>query len=107
MLFACLQQVVAPGNRVAQRLLALWQVPCPPAGQRQAMLQSCQQGSRGEQRENRRDQLERQRQPVQALADLDDGGRILARQGEIGPGLARTLDEQGHRRDLDEVVEVR
>ena len=107
LLFACLQQVVAPGNRVAQRLLALWQVSCPPAGQRQAVLQSCQQGSRGEQRENRRGQLECQWQPVQALADLDDGGRILARQGEIGPGLTRTLDEQSHRRDLHEVLQVR
>ena len=100
LLFACLQQVIAPGNRVAQRLLALWQVPCPPAGQRQAVLQSCQQGGRGEQRENCRGQLERQRQPVQALADLDDGGRILSREGEIGPGLTRTLDEQSYRWNL-------
>src|SRR5205085_7027383 len=105
-LFALLQQVVAPGNRVAQRLLALGQIPCPPTGQRQAALQSCQQGGRREQREDRCRQFERQWQPVQALAELDDGGRILAREGEIGPGLACTLDEQGHGRDLPEVCEV-
>jgi hypothetical protein len=57
-------------------------------------------------RQDSRSKFERQWQPVQALADLDDGGRILAREGESGPGLPRTLDEQGHRRDLYEVVEV-
>ena len=105
-MFALLQQVIAPGNGVAQGLLALWQVPRSPTGQREPTLQSCQQGSRGEQREDRRSQLQRQWQPVQALADLDDGGRILSREGEIGPGFVRTLDEQRHRRDLDEVLQV-
>ena len=81
--------------------------PVPPgwaAAGDAAVVPARQQGRAAR---DRRGQLERQRQPVQALADLDNGGRILSREGEIGPGLARTLDEQSYRWDLHEVLQVR
>ncbi|HEX9133940.1 MAG TPA: hypothetical protein VF844_16735, partial [Ktedonobacteraceae bacterium] len=71
LLFACLQEVVAPGNGVAQRLLARGQVTGPPAEQRQTVREPCQQRRGSQQREACGGQLQGERQPVQALAELD------------------------------------
>lgn len=45
----------------------------------------------------RRRELDRERQPVQAPADLRDGGGIVRGEIEVGTHRARPLDEQPHR----------
>jgi hypothetical protein len=55
------EQVVAPGERLAQRLLALRQVGRPAGQQRESPVQSPQQGPRRQQPRPRRRQLDGQR----------------------------------------------
>ena len=45
-------------------------------------------------------QLDRQRQPVQAAADLGHGRGVRRGQREVGPGRLRPRDEEPHRRGL-------
>src|SRR6266516_3327291 len=52
-------------------------------------------------------QFERQRQAVQALADLGNGLRVVGSERELGLYLPHPLDEQGHRWHLREAVEAR
>ena len=89
------EQVVAPGDRVAQGLLSRRQVTRPPRQRRQAALQPRQQRRRRQELDARRGQLDRQRQPVQPADDLGDGLGILRRQGEARPQRLRARDEQG------------
>ena len=78
------EQVVAPGDRAAQRLLAFGQIARAAGEDLQAALQSSQH-RRGRQRlDARRRQLDGQRQPVEAIADLGNRARVLAGQREVG-----------------------
>ena len=78
------EQVVAPGDRAPQRLLAFGQIARAAGQDLQPALESSQH-RRGRQRlDARRRQLEGQRQPVEAVADLGNGPRILAGQRKVG-----------------------
>ena len=52
-----------------------------------------------------RRKLDGQRKPVEPVADLGDGARVLARQGEVGLGRHRPLHEQHDRRIACQRVE--
>ena len=51
----------------------------------------------GKQFEERRGQLERQRNAVEPAADFGDRRRVVRADGELGRDLARTVDEEAHR----------
>ena len=96
-LLGCVEQVVAPGDRVAQRLLPRRQVARAAGQQRQALLQARQQRLRGEQLDPRRGQLDRQRQAVEAAQISATAGAFSLVEGEVGLDRLRPLDEQRDR----------
>jgi hypothetical protein len=65
---AVVEEVVAPGERVAQRLLPRGKVACAAGQKLQALAEPLQHRFGREQRDPRRRQLERERQPVEAYA---------------------------------------
>ena len=69
------QQVVAPGDRVAQRPLALVGVLGAAGQQGQPLVEPAQERLRRERAHPRRGQLDRERQAVEPAADLRDGLR--------------------------------
>ena len=91
------QQVVAPGDRPAQRLLARGEVLRAARQQRQPLVEAAQERRRRERPHPGRRQLDRQRQAVQPDADLRHGRRVHVAEGEVGGRAARPLDEQPHR----------
>ena len=84
------EQLEAPFDRCAQRLLPLGQVPCPACEERQPLLQPFEQGVGRQELHEGGCQLDREREAVEPAADLGDGsvGR------EIGPDGASPLAEQ-------------
>ncbi len=91
------QQVVAPGDRVAQGPLPRRGVARAPRQQGQAVRQPGQQGRRSEHLGAGRRQLDRQRQAVEGTADPGDRRRVLGGEGKArtdGPGA---LHEEGDR----------
>src|SRR6185369_16193238 len=101
-----LHQVIAPGDRRAQRLLPFGQVPRAAGQQRQAVLQPREQARRREHRQAGGRELERQRQPVQAAAYLGYGGCVGFGQLEAGLGVVSAGDEEGDRRHGSERVQI-
>ena len=92
------EEVIAPGDRVAQRLVPGRRFAGAAHQQRQPRIQTRQERLRGEHLAARRRQLDRQRQPVEAAAELRDGARVLVCQGKVGFDLAGALGEQPDRR---------
>ena len=90
------QQVVTPGDGVPQGLLPR-RLPDVGGGQVQAGPEPGQQGPGGEQPGPGCGQLDRQRQPVQVLADGSDVGGVAFGHGEARPGHGRLLHEQPRR----------
>jgi len=103
LLLGLLEQLVAPGDRVAKGALALVGVAAAAREEGQAFAQPFRQPSRRQHGQTRRSQLEREREPVQAAADLADHVRVAGAQAEVGLHRLRALDEQldcGHRAQL-------
>ncbi len=89
---------MAPGDGVAHRPQPDRQVERAAGQEGEAVLQAGQAPPGREDADPGRGQLDRQRQPVEPDADLRDRGRVLGREGEVGPDGAGALEEQGDRR---------
>src|SRR5579871_2133200 len=90
-----MQQPVAPGDRRAQRLLVGGQVAGAAAERRQRPLKPRRQPLWREHAQPRRGKLERERQPVQAAADLYYGWSVLLGERKGRPCGLRLPKEQG------------
>ncbi len=91
------QEVVRPGDRVAERLLAI-----RAGGGRlqhpEAIAESIPDLARAHGGHPRRGQLDAERKPVERLADLDHGrGRLGVMHPEVGAHRASAVDEQRDR----------
>jgi hypothetical protein len=84
-------------SRSAQRLLPGGRVARAAGQQHQPVGQARQQCLGRQHAHARRRQLERQRQPVQPPADLDDRLRVVGRQHEGRAHCLRPRDEELHR----------
>ena len=88
------QQVVAPIQRGAQRLLAGRSRAGTAGQQREAVAEPSRYLSDAEHPQSSRGQLEGQRDALQPAADLGDDGRVVLRQGELRTRLTGTIAEQ-------------
>jgi hypothetical protein len=85
--FRRIEQLVAPFDRRAQRLLTRRHVTRPGCQQRQALLEPLQKFRKLENRHARSGELDREREPVEAVADLAHlGGRLEVRHHAAGAG---------------------
>ena len=100
-----LQQVVTPGDGVAQGALSLGRIPRPTGEEGQPLLQTGQHRLRREHAHPRRGQLDGQGQPVQAPADLRHRRRIVVGEGEVGFDGLGARDEEPHRLVLRELLQ--
>ena len=92
-----IEQLVAPGDRVAERPLAVGQVARSAAEDIEPAPEAVAQLGGREQAKPRGRELDRERQPVEPRADLaDDGGRLVV-EAEARPRLTPALDEEGDR----------
>ena len=98
------EQVVAPGDRVAQRALPGGQVARSAGKERKALLEAGQKRRRRKQANTRRGQLDRQGQAVETTADLGHRGDVLCGQGKPGLRRLRPGDEERDRRNLAQGV---
>ena len=90
------QEVVAPGERGAQRLLASGQVAPLAREQGQRLIEARQHRLRRQDARPRGGQLDGQGEAIQAAADLRDRGVILGVDAEVRTHLLGALLEQGH-----------
>ena len=98
------QQLVAPFDRRAKRLLALRQVAGAAAERLEAAGEPIPERVGREEVEAGGRELDCKRQPVEAAADLGDRGGVVVGQPEVRPDAASPLDEQLDRLELAEVV---
>ena len=68
-----IEEVVAPGNGIAEGLLPHWQIAFPTRQYSQALPQPCEERLRWQQFDTRRRQLDSQWQPIQMGTDFCDG----------------------------------
>ena len=97
------EEVVAPGDRPAQRLLPLGQVAGAGREDAELVLETLEDRLGLEQLDPRRGELDRQRHAVQPGADPGDGRSVLVRHREVRPNGDGAGDEQPDRlvlRDL-------
>ena len=92
-LLAGLEQPIAPVDGGAQRALTLGQV-ARTGRQRQPFRQARLQRARGEHGDPRRGELQRQRQPIQAVADPLDCRPVPIVDAEPGAHRSRSREEQ-------------
>ena len=85
-LLGFVEEIVAPIDRPAQRLLAGRQIPRAPGQQLQPLLQARAHGGRGKQLDARGGELDGEGQTVQARADLGDRRGVFLGQPR-SPGL--------------------
>ncbi len=78
--------------------MAIGQVAHGRCQQGQGVLQALGDAFRGEEAHFRGGELDRQRQPLQAPADVGDGRGVLGGEGELGLDRLCAVDEQLHRR---------
>ena len=101
------EQAEAPIDRSGHGLV----VAQPAAGthvqQAEAAVQPRRHVGQGARAHLRRHQLQRQRQAIQAAADLRQAGRVVRRQREPGAVLADALDQQLHRGHLAQLIGLR
>ena len=95
------EQVVAPGDRGAQRPLPLGGRAGAAGEQWQSLLEPLEQHRRRERLDARGSQLDRERQTVEAPADLGD----LAVRGKVGADGEGTLDEEIDRFPLSQRID--
>ena len=91
---ALVEQVVAPGDRTAERLLPLGQVPRAGGEERELVLEPSAQGVRREQLDPRRGELDRERHAVEPRGDCRNGRCVLVRYPEVRLHRRRPRDEQ-------------
>ena len=101
------QELVAPLDRRAQRLLPLGQIAGAAAEVLEAAAESIPERLRREEVQARGGELDRQRQPVEPATDLGHGGGVVVREAEVGPDAARPLHEQLDGLELVELVRRR
>ena len=101
-LLVVVEQVVGPLHRVAQRLVALQPAPRPDQ-QPEPVVEAIAHLDRGHRLHPRGGQLDRQRDAVEAAADLGDGARLVSTVNEIPAPRAGALDEQRRGRRCDRV----
>ena len=104
-LFGLAEQVVAPGNRRAQRLLTRRQIPRAAGQDLETALQPPQHRRRRQRLDAGRRQLDGQGQTVQPVADLGNRAPVLAGQREVGLGRRRPFHKQHDRRIARQGVE--
>ena len=90
------EQVVAPGDRGAEGLLARRQVAGAAGEQRQPPVQLTEQRRRREHLAACRREFDGERQPIQVPADRGHRAGIGVTGGEVRSAGACSLDEQGH-----------
>ena len=90
------EDVVAPGDRGAQGLLARRQVARAGGQQVELVLEPAEDRLGRQELDPRGGQLDRQRHAVEPGADGRHGGRVLVGHGEARPDRHRALDEQAH-----------
>ena len=98
-----LQQVVTPGNGVAQGALPRRSVAWSTGEDGQAAFQPFQQGSRRQESDSRRGELDGQGQPIETLADRGDDRCVLLGQREVGHDGRCSLHEEVDRRHAGEL----
>ncbi len=103
------QQVVAPVEGLVKRLLPGRQVVGPAGEEAQTLRQPVENGLRAQGTNARGGELDRQREPVDASAELANRPQILLRDPEVGlqragslleEGLSRFELERGNRKDV-------
>ncbi len=92
------EQVVAPVERLVQRLLARREVVRAAGEKPQPLRQPVEHGLRTERADARRRELDGEREAVDAPADLADGAAIIRRDPEVGLERAGALLEKRLRR---------
>ena len=88
------QQRVRPVHRGAQRLLAAHRGAGTTGQQPEPITQTVEDLGRRQRAHPRRRQLDRQRHPIQARANLAHRRGGVGAQREVGPGMAGAVDEQ-------------
>ena len=91
------EQVVAPVDRAAQRLLARGQVARAARQQREPLARAVEHRLRRQQPDARRGQLDRERQPVQSRQISRDRRRVVGVSAKSARTASRPLDEQRDR----------
>src|SRR5207237_1858726 len=94
-LLSSIQQIITPGEHVAQALLPRRNILRPTRQHVQAMLQTSQHRLWGKQFDTRPCQFNGQRQPVQADTNLRDRAEIGGCHRETWPGSPCSLQEKG------------
>src|SRR5262249_11448598 len=102
-----IEQIVTPLDRAPNGLLAGWEIVRPALQKRQPIAEPHQQRLGWKQLAARGRQLERQRQPVQPLADLGHHWCILVGHREVSLDRLGALDEQAYRLVLGQAIERR
>ena len=92
--FVVSQQLIAPGDRVAQRPLPVGQVAGPAAEDIESATQAIAKLGGREQPKPRGRELDRERQPVEPRADLADDGSRFVIESEARPRLTAALHEE-------------
>ena len=88
-----IEQLIAPADRLAQRLVPRGNVACTPREHTQAVVEPLKDPTDREHVDPGRRELEREREPVKPFADRGH----LAVRVEIGPNRLRSLGEQADR----------
>ena len=105
---AGVQQVVTPLNCAAKRLLTAGKIASSGSERgAQGLIQPAEQGLRRKELDPGGRQFDRERQPVDALTDSGDGGRIVIGGLEIRLDRDRALDEEPDCLELRKGREVR
>src|SRR5439155_24655554 len=98
------EQVVAPLQRIVQRLLACWQVLIPASQHLKPILEALEQGLGRKQFNASCGQFDGQGQAFETGADGCNGAGIGSGQLEVGPNSLRPLQEEAHRRNLRQLL---
>ena len=101
------EQPEAPLDGRPQGALALGEVDGSRAQRVEDVFESGQQRHRCEHPRAGRGELDRQRQTIEAPADLHDGGGVRVIQGEVVAHGPRPVDEQAHGGERGELLERR
>ncbi len=100
------EQVVAPGDRPAERLLPLGQVTRSSGQQGQVVLQPGEDLVGCQELDPRGGELDRERHPVEPRGDPGDGRGVGIRDAEARPDRGRARDEETHGLERVERLEV-
>ena len=95
---ALVEQIVAPIDERAQRLLPRQDVAAAAGEHAEALVEPLAQLARAEHLDARRGELDGERDAVEPPADVGDDRRVLVGQRETVVGGARPLDEERDRR---------